>query len=126
MKINRSIFLLEKKFFLVTILTFYEQCNNRCSLHFNTKLMCFFIKKSIMNFSESRQNRSRQKREKSKNRFFFPPLVCVCVCVCVCVHLYQHRPLSFCGSLPPCWRSCVCKQERIFGVIRGRGKDVKG
>src|SRR4029434_676727 len=34
----------------------------------------FFIKKSIMNFSESRQNRSRENREKSKNRFFFPPL----------------------------------------------------
>src|SRR4029434_5462595 len=82
MKINRSIFLLEKKFFLVTIMTFNEQCNNRCSLHFNTKWMCkhfyffIFIKKSIMNFSESRQNRSRENREKSKNRFFFfPPLV---------------------------------------------------
>src|SRR4029434_10732873 len=64
-------------------------CNNRCRLHFNTKLMCkkkkkkkkkklnffyffFFIKKSIMNFSESRQNRSRENREKSKNRFFSP------------------------------------------------------
>src|SRR4029434_4004252 len=34
------VFLLEKKFFLVTIMTFYEQCNNRCSLHFNTKWMC--------------------------------------------------------------------------------------
>src|SRR4029434_11106782 len=80
-------FLLEKKLFLVTIMTFNEQCNNRCSLHFNTKWMCktflkkikiiiiifyFFIKKSIMNFSESRRNRSRDNREKSKNRFFFP------------------------------------------------------
>src|SRR4029434_6866538 len=73
-------FLLEKKLFLVTIMTFNEQCNNRCSLHFNTKWMCkkkyiylfIFIKKSIMNFSESRQNRSRENREKSKNRFFSP------------------------------------------------------
>src|SRR4029434_3049262 len=32
----------------------------------------FIIKKSIMNFSESRQNRSRENREKSKNRFFPP------------------------------------------------------
>ena len=30
-------FLLEKKLSLVTIMTFNEQCNNRCSLHFNTK-----------------------------------------------------------------------------------------
>ena len=29
----------------------------------------FLIKKSIMNFSESRQNRSRENREKSKNCF---------------------------------------------------------
>ena len=67
-------FLLEKKLFLVTIMTFNEQCNNRCSLHFNTKWMCK-KKKSIMNFSESKQNRSRENREKSKNRFFFPPLL---------------------------------------------------
>src|SRR4029434_2558805 len=94
-------FLLEKKFFLVTIMTFYEQCNNRCSLHFNTKWMCkkkniylfIFIKKSIMNFSESRQNRSRENREKSKNRFFPPTpsmYVCMYVCtyVCICVSMY--------------------------------------
>src|SRR4029434_7201517 len=85
-------FLLEKRLFLVTIMTFYEQCNKRCSLHFNTKRMCFFffnfffIQKSIMNFSESRQNRSRENREKSKNRFFSPPLVCMCVCVCETEH----------------------------------------
>ena len=36
------------------------------------KKIFFFIKKSIMNFSESRQNRSRENREKSKNRFFSP------------------------------------------------------
>src|SRR4029434_6131912 len=66
------IFLLEKKFFLVTIMTFNEQCNNRCSLHFNTKWVC---KKKIMSFSESKQNRCRENREKSKNRFFFPPLI---------------------------------------------------
>src|SRR4029434_10768525 len=47
------------------------QCNNRCSLHFNTKWMCKKKKKSIMNFSESRQNRSRENRKKSKNRLFF-------------------------------------------------------
>src|SRR4029434_4519227 len=83
-QITFSIFLLEKKLFLVTIMTFNEQCNNRCSLHFNTKRMCkkkiiiiiiIIIKKSIMNFSESRQNRSRENREKSKNRFFPPPLL---------------------------------------------------
>src|SRR4029434_10321304 len=81
-------FLLEKKLFLVTIMTFNEQCNNRCSLHFNTKWMCkkkcfkkkiknylfIFIKKSIMNFSESRQNRSRENREKSKKKNS-PPLM---------------------------------------------------
>src|SRR4029434_5895773 len=66
-------FLFEKKLFLVTIMTFNEQCNNRCSLHFITKWMCKkLLKKSIMNFSESRQNRSRENREKSKNQFFFP------------------------------------------------------
>src|SRR4029434_557847 len=39
------------------------------------------IEKSIMNFSESRQNRSRENRDKSKNQFFFPPLVCMCLCM---------------------------------------------
>src|SRR4029434_7332012 len=78
-------FLLEKKLFLVTIMTFNEQCDNRCSLYFNTKWMCKKKKKrSIMNFSESRQNRSRENREKSKNRFFPPPLLdCMGVQVCV-------------------------------------------
>src|SRR4029434_5871632 len=59
-------FLLEKKLFLVTIMTFNEQCNNRCSLHFNTKWMCkkmFLIKTSIMMCYDWRQSRSRENRE---------------------------------------------------------------
>src|SRR4029434_6946080 len=80
-------FLFEKKLFLVTIMTFNEQCNNRCSLHFNTKWMCK-KKKSIMNFSESKQNRSRENREKSKNRFFFPPLVTMVIHKHCTLHIY--------------------------------------
>ena len=81
-------FLLEKKLFLVTIMTFNEQCNNRCSLHFNTKWMCKKKKKKITFFLKffllknrlwTFLNRDRIVLERiERNRkidFFSPPLV---------------------------------------------------
>src|SRR4029434_410537 len=85
-------------------------------------LFFYFIKKSIMNFSESRQNRSRENREKSKKRFFSPHLVCVApevsVSVCVCVsdaRLSPHQckrekkcePILECVSVTLLWSVCV-------------------
>src|SRR4029434_5942342 len=54
-------------------------------------------KKSIMNFSESRQNRSRENREKSKNRFFSPTPACTHSHT----HTHTHIPKEQSARLAP-------------------------
>src|SRR4029434_6071628 len=63
-------FLLEKKLFLVTIMTFNEQCNNRCSLHFNTKWMCKKKKNDEPFFNRDRIVLERIERNRSVTTLF--------------------------------------------------------
>ena len=83
-------------------MTFYEQCNNWCSLHFNTKWMCkkkCLIKKSIMNFSESRQNRSRENRDPTPTSL---PPSCLSLLVCPPAPSANKSPyLSFTPPVQP-------------------------
>ena len=66
-------------------MTFYEQCNNRCSLHFNTKWMCkkkiyifyFFLLKNRLWTFLNRDRIVLKRIERNRKIDFFPHPYCL-------------------------------------------------